>query len=219
MFPDTSGDIISFNTLGEGKKRVKAVSQLDAVHKKSAARGKKFAEDEDDAFKDLEPELDELFAMDEELVCCCPTPIGSYVFSLPLRFVGCRRANTAQRTMRIHGQSFMQAEGWDFEDDIANDDIETNVNREEAEDAQEEEHAELEREHEELEKVLKKEGRVDKEEKDEDEGYKMDLDEDEREEAMPTVAQARLLEKQQEMEGRKHMDKLRKRTKVRFLAR
>lgn len=108
----------------------------------------------------------------------------------------------------------MQAEGWDFEDDVANNDIEANVNREEAEDAQEEEEAELEREHEELEKILKKEGRVNKEEKEEDEGYKVDLDEDERGEAMPTVAASRLLEQEAEKQGRKHMDKLRKRVKV-----
>jgi hypothetical protein len=108
----------------------------------------------------------------------------------------------------------IQAEGWDFEDDIANDDIEVNVNREEAEDAQEEEKAELEREHDELEKVLKKEGRVDKEEKDGDEGFKLDLDEDEGEEDMPTVAASRRLEQEQEKEGRKHIEKLRKRAKV-----
>lgn len=108
----------------------------------------------------------------------------------------------------------VQAEGWDFEDDIANDDIEVNVNREEAEDAQEEENAELEREHEELEKVLKKEGRVDKQEKDGDEAYKIDLDEDEEEEAMPTVAASRRMEQEREKEGRKHMDKLRKKVKV-----
>lgn len=108
----------------------------------------------------------------------------------------------------------MQAEGWDFEDDVANNDIEGNVNREEAVDAQEEEEAELEREHEELEKILKKEGRVDKEEKEEDEGYKVDLDEDERGESMPAVAASRLMEQEAEKEGRKHMDKLRKRVKV-----
>lgn len=122
----------------------------------------------------------------------------------------------------------MQAEGgWDFEDDVANNDLEVNVNREEAEDAQEEEEAELEREHEELEKVLKKEGRVGKEEKDidedegykvkdEDEGYKIDLDEDEvrEEEELPAVAASRRLEQEAEKEDNTRMNKLRKRVKV-----
>ena len=43
------------------------MSQLDVVHK-TAARRKRTPDDEDDAFKAIEPELDELFAMDEELV-------------------------------------------------------------------------------------------------------------------------------------------------------
>lgn len=54
----------------EGEKsRVKAISQLDAVRKTSRRKpsgGDK--EEGDDAFKEIEPEIDELFAMDEQLV-------------------------------------------------------------------------------------------------------------------------------------------------------
>ena len=49
------------------------MSQLDVVHK-TAARRKRTPDDEDDAFKAIEPELDELFAMDEELVWFCHGP-------------------------------------------------------------------------------------------------------------------------------------------------
>lgn len=50
------------------KGRVKAVSQLDGLRKSKA---RKPAGDGDDAFEHLEPELDELFAMDEQRVRQC----------------------------------------------------------------------------------------------------------------------------------------------------
>jgi hypothetical protein len=61
---------------GEEGKRVKAVSQFDAV-RKAATRRKQSGGDEDDAFKAIEPELDELFAMDEQLVWLCVNPHDS----------------------------------------------------------------------------------------------------------------------------------------------
>lgn len=108
----------------------------------------------------------------------------------------------------------MQAEGWDYDEDVANNDMEAEVNKEVAAERQEEELAELEHEHLELEKVLKKEGRVDNQKDEDDQGYKLDLDEDEEDEELPTVAASRRREQEAEKEGRKHMNKLRKRVKV-----
>lgn len=51
---------------GEENKRVQAVSQLDALRKSTTQR--KSSAQEDDAFKAIEPEIDELFAIDEQLV-------------------------------------------------------------------------------------------------------------------------------------------------------
>jgi hypothetical protein len=120
---------------------------------------------------------------------------------MPLDDIGCSNSGV------------VQAEGWDYDEDVANNDIEAEVNKEVAAERQEEELAELEQEHMELEKVLKKEGRVDNQ-KDDDNDLKLDLGDDEEDEELPTVAAERRREQQAEKEGAKHMSKLRKRVKV-----
>lgn len=50
----------------------------------------------------------------------------------------------------------MQAEGWDFEEDIANEDMEVEVNKEEQEEQRQQEEEALDEEHRNLDKLLKK---------------------------------------------------------------
>lgn len=59
---------------------MKAVSQVDAVRKAAKSRKQsRHGEDEDDAFRAIEPEIDALFAMDEQLVWLC----ANYIPLLP----------------------------------------------------------------------------------------------------------------------------------------
>lgn len=110
----------------------------------------------------------------------------------------------------------MQAEGWDYDEDIANDDLEQEVNKEVMEERKEEEEAELERQHQESEKELKKRGMVVQQEEKED--LQIDLDD---EEAGGGTVRLHDAQRQQQLEaekeGFKHMAKLRKRVKVGFV--
>eukprot|EP00892_Ulva_mutabilis_P006331 jgi/Ulvmu1/406/UM001_0413.1 len=151
-------------------RKVKAVSQFDSIEKAITKRKpevkKEFAES-------FEPEIDELFALDEE-----------------------------------------QAEGWDYDEDIANDDLEQEVNKEVVEERKEEEEAELERQHEESEKELKKKGMVVQQEEKED--LQIDLDDEEAGGgAVPLHEAQRQQQLEAEKEGFKHMARLRKRVKHR----
>lgn len=109
--------------------------------------------------------------------------------------------------------SCAQAEGWDYDEDIANDDLEQEVNKEVVEERKEEEEAELERVHQESEKELKKKGMAMQQEENED--LQIDLDDEEAGGGTVRLHEAqRQQQLEAEKEGSKHMAKLRKRVKV-----